>query len=734
MVDSFDRGLTRRRLASQSASGRCRLSAARPSAPASAISGRVCRTNHDRAGRHRVVTPRPVDRTLRGLEVLPAVRHAAARGRLLVLRLLGHHRLGREQQTRHRGGVLQRGPDHLGGVDDARLHQILVLLGGGVEADGALAAPYLLDHHRAFLTGVGCDPAQRILERAPHDGDAEALLVVDLELVECRLCAQQRDAAAGHDALLDGGAGGVHGVFHARLLLLHLHLGGRPHLDHGDATDQLRQPLLQLLTVVVRGGLLDLRADLLDAALDVGLLAGAVDDGGVVLVDDDALGASKVLERDVLELQAELLGDHAAAGEDRDVFEHLLATIAEARRLHGHGRERAADLVDDERGECLALGFLGDHQQRLAGARHLLEQWKQVLHRRDLLLVDEDVGVLEHGLHAIGVGDEVRGQIAAVELHALDHVELRLEALGLLDRDDALLAHLLHGLGDHLADGPVAVGRHGADLGDLVLALRRLRLLLELFHDRRHGPVDAPLEVHRVVPRGDHLGALGEDGTRQDRRRGRPVSRDVRRLAGDLLHHLRAHVLELVGQLDLLGDGHAVLGDVGRAPRLLEHDVAAARAEGDGHGVCQDVDAAKHLGAGVLAELDDLWRHDSLLFASSGLYDPEDVFLTHDEDLLAVDDDFRPRVLAEQDAVPCLDVGGDELAVVARLALADGDDLPLLGLLLGGIGDDDAPGALLFRLLQSLDDQPVGQRADLGCHFRTTSLPEELRAASGTAN
>ena len=30
---------------------------------------------------------------------------------------------------------------------------------------------------------------------------------------------------------------------------------------------------------------------------------------------------------------------------------------------------------------------------------------------------------------------------------------------------------------------------------------------------------------------------------------------------GDLAHHLRAHVLELVLELDLLGDGDAVLGD-----------------------------------------------------------------------------------------------------------------------------------------------------------------------------
>ena len=38
----------------------------------------------------------------------------------------------------------------------------------------------------------------------------------------------------------------------------------------------------------------------------------------------------------------------------------------------------------------------------------------------------------------------------------------------------------------------------------------------------------------------------------------------------DLADHLRAHVLELVGELDLLGDGDAVLGRAWRAEGLVE--------------------------------------------------------------------------------------------------------------------------------------------------------------------
>src|SRR5690606_10719873 len=95
------------------------------------------------------------------------------------------------------------------------------------------------------------------------------------------------------------------------------------------------QALLELLAVVVRGGLLDLLLDLADAALDLGLLAGAVDDGGVLLGDLHLLRTTEHVEADILELDAEVFRDHLAAGEDRDVLKHGLAAITEAGSLDG---------------------------------------------------------------------------------------------------------------------------------------------------------------------------------------------------------------------------------------------------------------------------------------------------------------------------------------------------------------------------------------------------------------
>ena len=100
---------------------------------------------------------------------------------------------------------------------------------------------------------------------------------------------------------------------------------------------------------------------------------------------------------------------------------------------------------------------------------------RRVCTERDLGRVQEDVRVVEHRLLALGVGHEVRRQVALVELHALGELELHAEGVGLLDGDHAVLADLVDGVGDDLADGRVG-GRDGGDLGDLGLVVDLLGL------------------------------------------------------------------------------------------------------------------------------------------------------------------------------------------------------------------------------------------------------------------
>src|SRR5690606_41592484 len=109
------------------------------------------------------------------------------------------------------------------------------------------------------------------------------------------------------------------------------------------------------------------------------------------------------------------------------------------------------------------------------------------------------------------VVDEVRRQVTAVELHALDHVQLVVQARAFLDGDHAFLADLLHGLGNDVADGLVGVGGDGADLGDGLVVSGRLGELLQLFDGGLDGLVDAALEVHRVHAGGDGLAAFADE-------------------------------------------------------------------------------------------------------------------------------------------------------------------------------------------------------------------------------
>jgi hypothetical protein len=159
------------------------------------------------------------------------------------------------------------------------------------------------------------------------------------------------------------------------------------------------------------------------------------------------------------------------------------------------------------------------------------------------------------------------------------------------------LPTFVHRIGDDLADGGIAIGGNRTDLGDLLRGRDVAREFLQVFDDRADGFVDARLQIHRVHPRGHVLHAFLHDRLCQHGCGGGAAPGDIRSLGGDLLHHLRAHVFELVLQVDFLGHGYAVLGDRGRAERAFQHDVASLRTQGYfdriGQNICAVHDARK---------------------------------------------------------------------------------------------------------------------------------------------
>src|SRR3954470_11466925 len=542
-----------------------------------------------------------------GLEVHAAHATVATRhaGRSL-LRLVGDDCLSGEEQRGDRCGVLQCRPGHLGGLDDALLDHVDVLAGRSVEAPARVERANLLHHDAAFEAGIERDLLDRRLERDLHDASTGQLVTLEVDLVERGLRGrEQRDATTGEDTLLDCSLCVADRVLDAVLALLELDLGGSADLDDRNTAGQLGQALLQLLAVVVAVALLDLVLDLVDATGDLVGVTSTLDDRRLVLGDDDLAGATEQVERGVLELEADLFADDLAAGEDGHVLQHRLAAVAEARRLDGNRLEGATDLVHDQRRERLTLDVLADDDELLAALHDLLEDREQVLDVADLAVDEQDVRVVDDRFHPLRVGHEVRRDVALVEAHALDELELEAEGVALLDGDDAFLADLVHRLGDDLADRGVAGGDGGRG-SDLLLGLDVLGELGQLFADPLDSGLDAALETHRVGTRGHVAQALADQCLGEDGGRRRAVTGDVVGLLRDLLDQLSADLLVGVFELDLFGDRDTVVGDSGGAPLLVQDDVAALGAERDLDGVGELVHAPLERTTRLFIERDDL--------------------------------------------------------------------------------------------------------------------------------
>ena len=520
---------------------------------------------------------------------------AAAAATFLLLGKIGDHAVGREKETRDGSRVLESRARNLGGIDDTGLEEVAVLARADIVAVRAGRLLDVGDDESRFLSGIVDELAKRSLDSAADDRRADLLVALELESFDRLLGAEVGDAAAGNDALFDRSAGGVESVIDAILLLLHRSLGRSTDLDERDTAGELGETLLELLAIVVGGSLLDLLLDELDASLDISALAETLDDRRVVLIDDDLLGATEHIDRDGLELDADILSDELAARKNGDILEDGLAAIAEAGSLDGADLEGAAELVDDESRESFALDILGDDHKGATRLGDALEERKHILEVGDLFLEKEDEGILELAFHALGSGDEVRREVTLVKLHTLDDIESRLKRLGLFDGDRAVLTDLIHRIGNHLTDFGIAVSGNRGDLSDLV---GRLDLLGELGDRLGNGGgslVDTVLKGHSIRAGGEVLktfavDCLGEQGSRR-----RAVTGDIVRLGGDLLDHLGAHVLEGIGKLDFLSYGNTVLGDLGRAELLVDDDVTAGRTESRSYGARELLDTGENL-------------------------------------------------------------------------------------------------------------------------------------------
>ena len=265
----------------------------------------------------------------------------------------------------------------------------------------------------------------------------------------------------------------------------------------------------------------------------------------------------------------------------------------------------------------IAFDVLGDDEQRLFLLRDQLQKRHQAPDIADLVFKDEDKGVLEFARHRILVGNEVRRQIAAIELHALDDDNFGFSRLAFLDGDDAVGgADQFPGLGKFLADFLVAIGGDGGDFGNRfhVVGVDLLSEVLQLLDYFLDALLDAAHEAHRIVAGRDRLQALAIDELRQHGRRRGAVAGHVGSFRGGFLDELRPHVFVGALQFDFFGDSNAVFGNGRAAPAFVENGIAAARPQSRADGPGQFRDARKQFLASFIGVRQLLGSHFAVSF------------------------------------------------------------------------------------------------------------------------
>src|SRR5262245_12170129 len=213
--------------------------------------------------------------------------------------------------------------------------------------------------------------------------------------------------------------------------------------------------------------------------------------------------------------------------------------------------------------------------------------------------MQQDVRVIQLRDHLLGIGDEIGRKVAAIELHSLDDIEFGIEALSLLDGDHALIADLLHRLGNHLAYVIFTIGGNRRNLRNLLGRFDLLAAFAEVINHRPDREIDATLKIHWVHAGGHRFPAFAHDRLSQHAGGGGAVAGHVVGFGGHLANHLGAHVLELVFKLDFLGDRYTVLGGAGCTEGFVEDNIAALGTESYLDGIGQNIDAAQHAFAGI---------------------------------------------------------------------------------------------------------------------------------------
>ncbi|SPY44866.1 Uncharacterised protein [Porphyromonas cangingivalis] len=217
-------------------------------------------------------------------------------------------------------------------------------------------------------------------------------------------------------------------IFNACFLLFHFNFSCGAHFDNGNAASQFSNTLLQFFFVVVRSGIFNLLTNLSHTALDCRFIAYAINNDGGVFVDNNTFRLTQIFQSSFFQFQTDLFRDNSTRSQGRDVLQHRFTTVAEARCFNRCNFNDTAHGVHYQSRQGFAFNVFCNDQQWLAGFRYGFQNWQHFTDVRDFLVSQQNEWAFKFNRASFWFIDEVRRQVAAIELHTFYNVQLVLQA------------------------------------------------------------------------------------------------------------------------------------------------------------------------------------------------------------------------------------------------------------------------------------------------------------------
>ena len=224
-------------------------------------------------------------------------------------------------------------------------------------------------------------------------------------------------------------------------------------------------------------------------------------------IDDHFFSTAQIRDFYSIQCDTEILKNRLTTREHRQVAHDCLATIAVARSFHSHRLNDASQFIHHQCCERFAFNIFGNYHEGLSRFADGFKQRHKSLRTRYFFFKKKDVRIFKRAALRIRIRNKMRGQIASVKLHTLNHIDARLRLLAFLNGNYTVFANLQKSFAQNIADRRIIVSRNRCNLHQFlfIFLVDGGCHINDRFADGVHCFVNTTRKRHRIGSGSDHF-------------------------------------------------------------------------------------------------------------------------------------------------------------------------------------------------------------------------------------